>query len=122
MIFDPNCVKVVCNTAGYALYFSRAPIPWDRDHFTNDEHTPVDLSPYQHHLGIYAYTYASVQRYCAWPSTSLEQIERLEQLRVLAHGGTIYVAPAAVNIPKGVDNLTDLQHLEQLLCAGSKAT
>jgi 3-deoxy-manno-octulosonate cytidylyltransferase (CMP-KDO synthetase) len=74
---DPNLVKVVTDEQGIALYFSRAKIPYPRDHHFGD---------YKGHLGLYGYTMASLERYCALPPSPLEEIEKLEQLRILAHG------------------------------------
>ncbi len=106
--FNPNIVKVVLDKAGRALYFSRATIPWHRDGFAQS----TDLLPngYQplRHIGLYAYSNAFLQAYPRLEISPLEQIEALEQLRVLWHGFPIAVhvtdrAPAA-----GVDTPEDL--------------
>jgi 3-deoxy-manno-octulosonate cytidylyltransferase (CMP-KDO synthetase) len=82
---DPNLVKVVIGVDGRAVYFSRAAIPFRRDP-TTGPHTTYYL-----HLGIYAYRRRFLLEYAAWPPTVLEQTEKLEQLRVLDHGRSIYV-------------------------------
>lgn len=105
-IANPNIVKVVCDNAGYALYFSRSVIPFDRD--GRAQHA---LSVhYRRHIGIYAYRASFIQRYVAWPVSTLEQIESLEQLRVLWHGEAIHVDTALEIPPVGVDTPADLEH------------
>jgi len=86
---DPNLVKVVMGLDNRALYFSRAPIPWPR------EKNSTTNAPYYLHLGIYAYTWEFLKHYVAWKPSPLEQTERLEQLRALEHGRTIYVLKVA---------------------------
>lgn len=81
-IGDPNCVKVVFTKTGRALYFSRNPIPYDRDKVF-----PI----YYKHLGIYAYRKSFLDKYVKLPQTPLERVEKLEQLRVLEHGYPIQV-------------------------------
>ena len=81
---DPACVKVVCDAAGRALYFSRAPIPHRRD-AADDGLQNQRLM----HLGIYAYRREALLRFAALPPSPLEQCERLEQLRALEAGFTI---------------------------------
>ena len=90
--FNPNAVKVVTDKDGYALYFSRASIPWDRDRFANSLEQIGDY--YQRHIGIYAYRAGFIQRYVDWAPSVLEQVEALEQLRVLWYGEKIHVAQA----------------------------
>ncbi|HYD94060.1 MAG TPA: 3-deoxy-manno-octulosonate cytidylyltransferase [Noviherbaspirillum sp.] len=107
-IFNPNVVKVVLDNAGRALYFSRATIPWHRDGFAaSKEALPPGYVPLRH-IGLYAYSNAFLQAYPRLALSPLEQIEALEQLRVLWHGYPIAVhvtpeAPAA-----GVDTPEDL--------------
>jgi 3-deoxy-manno-octulosonate cytidylyltransferase (CMP-KDO synthetase) len=82
---DPNLVKVVIAADGHAVYFSRAPIPFHRDR-------PPGVKPaYYLHLGIYAYRREFLLRFASWPPTPLETTEKLEQLRALEHGRSIYV-------------------------------
>lgn len=105
---NPNMVKVVTNGAGMALYFSRAPIPWPRDHFqTKSPGLPEGLVP-QRHLGIYAYRVGELHDFVTWPQAPLETIECLEQLRFLWHGRNIHVAEACEAVPGGVDTEADL--------------
>ncbi len=112
-VFNPNAVKVVTDKEGYALYFSRAAIPWDRDQFAQDDkHSEF---PFQRHIGIYAYRAGFIQHYIEWPASPLEQIESLEQLRVLWHGEKIHVAIAKEIPPAGVDTPDDLEKVRQIL-------
>lgn len=118
-VFNPNAVKVVTDREGYALYFSRAPIPWDRDRFAASD--PVAGSReqigahYQRHIGIYAYRAGFIQRYVGWAPSALEQVEALEQLRVLWYGEKIHVAQALEAPPVGVDTQVDLDKVRALL-------
>ncbi|WP_457605841.1 3-deoxy-manno-octulosonate cytidylyltransferase [Nitratifractor sp.] len=96
---DPNLVKVVTDEAGWALYFSRAKIPYPRDHH---------FDRYKGHLGIYGYTMASLERYNALAHTELEEIEKLEQLRILAHGYRIAMVEVETE-SFGIDTPEDLQ-------------
>jgi 3-deoxy-manno-octulosonate cytidylyltransferase (CMP-KDO synthetase) len=100
----PDCVKVVCDDAGRALYFSRAPIPYLRD--ATD--AALRDARVRLHLGIYAYTRDALQAWVDLPVHPLEQIERLEQLRPLAAGLTIGVATAAPVAIGGIDTEADL--------------
>lgn len=94
---DPNVVKVVTDGAGRALYFSRAPIPWNRDAAgAADAHRGA-----RRHIGLYAYRTAALLRLAALPPTPLERLEQLEQLRALEHGMEIRVVDAAE--PPGAD-------------------
>ena len=112
-MFNPNVVKVVLDKEGRALYFSRAPIPWNRDSFSRSRETlPENHAPLRH-IGLYAYRNAFLQAYPGLPVSPLEQIESLEQLRVLWHGHPIAVhvtpsAPAA-----GVDTPEDLERVQR---------
>ncbi|MEH8018500.1 3-deoxy-manno-octulosonate cytidylyltransferase [Rheinheimera muenzenbergensis] len=105
-IANPNIVKVVSDKDGYALYFSRSVIPYDRDGITRN----ALAQHYRRHIGIYAYRAGFIQQYVSWPASTLEQIESLEQLRVLWHGEAIHV-DTALQIPAvGVDTPEDLEH------------
>lgn len=108
----PSIVKVVKTTQDEALYFSRAPVPWDRDGFANG----LNILPKQalRHLGLYAYRVALLQDFVTWPQGQLEQIESLEQLRVLENGHRIAIANAQVSLPAGVDTAEDLERLRAL--------
>lgn len=103
-IDNPSAVKVVVNQQGHALYFSRAPIPYNRDNAALD--TPQH---YLHHLGIYAYRVGFLKRYTQLPQSSIETIEKLEQLRILDNGHKIAVAVVDEKPPKGIDTEADLQ-------------
>jgi len=97
-VFDPNVVKVVFNLAGEALYFSRAPIPWDRRSFA----AGALLGEHYRHLGIYAYRAGFLSRYVTLEPAPLERCEALEQLRALHHGMPIRIEePAAAR--RGID-------------------
>jgi len=100
----PDCVKVVCDDAGRALYFSRASIPFLRDAVDG----AVRDKLVRQHLGIYAYSREALQRWVALPVHPLEQVERLEQLRPLAAGLAIGVANAAAVEFGGIDTEEDL--------------
>ena len=106
---NPNAVKVLTDKNGYALYFSRATIPYDRKRFLNNDIITEIGDYYLRHVGIYAYRAGFIKDYVRWPSSELEQIEALEQLRVLFQGEKIHVAVANSNVPvEGVDTAEDL--------------
>ena len=107
--FNPNAVKVVMDADGYALYFSRATIPWDRDRFAKSREEIGDSL--LRHIGIYAYRAGFIRRYVSWAPSPLEQIEMLEQLRVLWYGEKIHVAVAEVVPGTGVDTPEDLERV-----------
>ncbi|SHI14458.1 3-deoxy-manno-octulosonate cytidylyltransferase [Ferrimonas marina] len=112
---NPNAVKVVCDRHGHALYFSRAPIPYDRDQFAQTQ----GVSPGAwRHVGIYGYRAGFIRRYVAWPVSPLETIESLEQLRVLYQGEKIHVALAEQTPPAGVDTPEDLERVRRVLAQG----
>ncbi|MEN9533192.1 MAG: 3-deoxy-manno-octulosonate cytidylyltransferase [Pseudomonadota bacterium] len=113
--FNPNAVKVVTDKDGYALYFSRACIPWDRDRFAASDRDEQIGGHYQRHIGIYAYRAGFIQRYVDWAPSVLEQVEALEQLRVLWYGEKIHVAQALQAPPVGVDTQADLDKVRALL-------
>ncbi len=115
LLFDPNVVKVVTDHQGYALYFSRAPIPWNRDGFDRDEVGVPPGLPYWRHIGLYAFRAGFLRRFVAWEAAPLELAESLEQLRVLWYGGRIHVSLAAVEPGPGVDTEQDLLDVEALL-------
>lgn len=113
---NPNIVKAVADVTGRALYFSRAPVPYPRDHFAKE---PVNILPEnfpaQRHIGIYAYRVALLNRFVTWPQANLERIESLEQLRVLANGENIHIALACAEVPGGIDTQEDLDRIKALL-------
>ena len=114
-IFNPNAVKVVLNKAGYAIYFSRAPIPWERDAFAQSGRTPSGKMPYLRHIGLYAYTVDFLKRYCSWEPSPLESVESLEQLRILWHGEAVLVKIVEKTPDAGVDTREDLVRVTQVL-------
>jgi 3-deoxy-manno-octulosonate cytidylyltransferase (CMP-KDO synthetase) len=107
-IANPNAVKVVTDSDGRALYFSRATIPFDRD--------KAGFQGYRKHLGLYAYRTETLQRFASLKPSKLEQIERLEQLRLLENGIAIHVGEAQGDTI-GVDTEEDLQRVEAILQA-----
>jgi 3-deoxy-manno-octulosonate cytidylyltransferase (CMP-KDO synthetase) len=117
-LLDPNVVKVVMDDAGHALYFSRAPIPFAHAD-PDDEVRAGSLDPTRgtwfRHLGLYAYRAGFLRRLCRLPVCAIEQIEALEQLRVLYHGYRIAVAIAADPVEGGVDTPGDLARVRQRL-------
>jgi len=120
-IFDPNVVKVVVDGAGYALYFSRAPIPWHRDAYGRDGTGVTRAEAHWRHIGMYAYRASFLREYVQWPPCPPEQAEALEQLRALWHGRRIHVAEAVAATAAGVDTEADMARVEALLRAGSAA-
>jgi len=116
-LFDPNVVKVVRNHADCAMYFSRAPIPWARDGFAGSrEHLPPGVQ-FLRHIGIYAYRAGFLRRFAALARGRLEDIEALEQLRVLEAAQRIVVGLAPEAFPPGVDTEHDLARVEAFLAA-----
>lgn len=116
-IFNPNVVKLVRDLSGRAIYFSRAPIPWNRDQFaTQGQNTRLaDAGAWLRHIGLYAYRAGFLPRYSQWSATPLESVEALEQLRVLEHGERIRVLVAEQVPPAGVDTPDDLERIRTLL-------
>jgi len=110
--FNPNAVKVVMDAKGYALYFSRATIPWERERFAKSKEQVGDC--FLRHIGIYAYRAGFVRRYVTWEPSALEQIELLEQLRVLWYGEKIHVAVAKAIPSVGVDTPEDLARVRAI--------
>ena len=109
---DPNAVKVVTDLDGRALYFSRAPIPWHRDHGPSGE---LHHSAARRHLGLYAYRVSAVLQLASAAPTTLEEIEKLEQLRALAHGLEIRVANAVRRPGPDVNTADDLARAQAAL-------
>lgn len=114
--FDPNLVKVVCDAEGYALYFSRASIPWNREAFVDRSSlAPESYAGMRRHIGLYAYRVGFLRAYVDWQPSPLERVEALEQLRALWHGHRIHVGEAERAPPAGVDTADDLRRVEALL-------
>jgi len=105
-IANPNAVKVVSAADGRALYFSRSTIPFDRD--------KISFAGYRKHLGLYAYRKPALEQFAALTPSPLEQTERLEQLRLLENGISIYVGKAEGD-SIGVDTEDDLQRVDAIL-------
>ena len=111
---DAHIVKVVLDRQGYALYFSRAPIPYHRD-----VETIGTLGEALRHIGLYAYRAGFLKHYAELDASPLEAVEKLEQLRVLWHGMKIHVGIAAEMPGHGVDTREDLQRVEKMLTRDS---
>lgn len=114
---DPNAVKVVFDAAGRALYFSRAPIPWNRDAAPAGLSSQSQFEGAQRHIGIYAYRVRALRQLSAMLPGSLESLEKLEQLRALQAGMQIVVAVAPTPPPAGIDTPEDLGRVRALLTA-----
>lgn len=104
---NPNVVKVVTDKTGMALYFSRSSIPFNRDN--------SDGLTYKRHVGLYAYRVKTLHDFVDWPLSTLESIEKLEQLRFMDNGIKIHMAKSSENIPPGVDTEADLAEIKALL-------
>lgn len=118
-LFNPNAVKIVLDGQGYALYFSRAPMPWARDEFAHGrERLPANI-PFLRHIGIYAYRVNLLDDFVCWPPGILESVEKLEQLRALEQGVRIHVDTAVVDIPGGVDTAEDLELVRARFASGA---
>jgi 3-deoxy-manno-octulosonate cytidylyltransferase (CMP-KDO synthetase) len=116
--FNTNVVKVVFDHAGYALYFSRATIPWARDDFeVTRKELPLGLPLYRHY-GLYAYRVGFLRHYSKLAPAPLERFEALEQLRALWHGHRIAVLVAKGTPAPGVDTQEDLDRVRALYAAG----
>ncbi len=123
-LFNPNVVKVVTDRHGYALYFSRAPIPWARDAWSAalpltlpSSHLPPlpEGLPVYRHIGIYAYRAAFLKLWQSLAPAAIEQVEALEQLRALWHGYRIGVALTEHAPTAGVDTAEDLERVRRLM-------
>lgn len=113
---NPNVVKVVSSEAGYALYFSRAPIPWPRDAFQSKQPMPHALGALRH-IGLYAYRAGFLRTYASLAASPLERYEMLEQLRVLWHGYRISLGITPTAPAPGVDTPDDLARVRALFAA-----
>jgi len=105
---NPDLVKVVLDCNGNALYFSRAPIPWQRD-------PAEEYGGALRHIGLYAYRAGFLQHYNQLQPAPLEHIEKLEQLRILWHGMKIHVGIAAEMPGQGIDTEADLEIIARLM-------
>jgi len=115
--FDPNVVKLLTDSRGRALLFSRAPIPWSRDAFAlTRSKLPAQL-PALRHIGLYAYRVSYLHRFPLLARPAIEEHESLEQLRALYFGSAIAVVRLAGALPPGVDTVADLERVRSLLGA-----
>ncbi|MCW8899057.1 MAG: 3-deoxy-manno-octulosonate cytidylyltransferase [Gammaproteobacteria bacterium] len=110
-LFDPHAVKVVRDINDFALYFTRAAVPWSRDCFNEVPREMPKQQEYQRHIGLYGYRAGFIKQYLEWDSSDIEKTESLEQLRVLYHGEKIKVITAATPPGPGVDTLDDLNRV-----------
>ena len=114
--FNPNIVKVVCKANGEAMYFSRAPIPYARDHFAQDatrKTLPAGMSAFRH-IGLYAYRARFLRVYSRLPPSPLESIEALEQLRAMWNGFRIGVVISEHLPVPGVDTPEDAERMQEI--------
>lgn len=118
-VFNPNVVKLVTDARGFALYFSRAPVPWHRDSFGDRPGRLPEEGRWLRHIGVYGYRVAELARLASLPPTPAERAESLEQLRVLEHGGRIHVTVLDESPPPGVDTREDLDRVRRLLDEGA---
>jgi 3-deoxy-manno-octulosonate cytidylyltransferase (CMP-KDO synthetase) len=107
---NPNIVKVITDEQGYALYFSRAPVPWPRDAFAAGQSLPGDL-PALRHIGLYAYRASFLSAFGSLAPAPPERFEMLEQLRALWHGYRIAVAVTEDVPGAGIDTPEDLERV-----------
>jgi len=117
-LLDPNVVKVVTDAAGRALYFSRAPIPWNRDGAPAGLASQRDFGGARRHVGLYAYRVGALLRLAQLPVGELESREKLEQLRALEQGLVICVCDARERPGQDVNTPADLERAAALLAAG----
>jgi 3-deoxy-manno-octulosonate cytidylyltransferase (CMP-KDO synthetase) len=113
---DPACVKALRAPDGRALYFSRAPVPWPRDHAQGG--SPTAFEGAWRHIGIYAYRTSSLFKFASLPPSVLEVAERLEQLRALEHGMGIHLVALSEAPPAGVDTPLDLERVRAAVARG----
>jgi len=117
--FNPNVVKVVLDARGYAMYFSRATIPWARDAFARTRDTLPEGMPLYRHYGLYAYRVSFLRAYPTLAPSPLERIEALEQLRALWHGYRIAVEITQGTPAPGIDTPEDLARVRVLYGMGA---
>lgn len=113
-INNPHAVKVVFDKQGYALYFSRAAIP-----YSSSGAIPDAGALYYRHIGIYAYRVQVLNDFVSWPPAAIELAEKLEQLRALTEGEKIHVAVSNESMPAGIDTEADLEAVRQHLANNS---
>ena len=120
-LHNPNVVKIALDARGYALYFSRAAIPWARDELAAWPERLPDSDLLLRHAGIYAYRAELLKAFVRWPPGRLEQLEKLEQLRALEQGVRIHVERSVEMIPAGVDTRDDLDAVRAIVERGGAA-
>lgn len=113
-VFNSNIVKIVLDANGYALYFSRAPLPWYRDKYEQEKIDSQAQPQAVRHIGIYAYKVGLLNQFVTWPLAQIEKAEKLEQLRILYEGHKIHVDQALEDVPGGVDTEDDLTRIRAL--------
>lgn len=113
VLLNPNAVKVVFDRRGFALYFSRASIPWPRA--SEDSESLPKGAVWYRHLGVYAYRAGFLRRYATWDAAPAEALESLEQLRALYEGERIHVAQCIAPLPAGVDTPEDLEVVRRIV-------
>ena len=116
VLYNPNIAKVVMNKRNYALYFSRAPIPWERETFADRDNVEMKGHHYRH-VGIYAYRACFLQDYISWEPSQDEELESLEQLRMLWHGCRIHMHVTKLHVPPGVDNEKGLARVRKIFAS-----
>lgn len=122
LFFNPNIVKVVCDQRGEALYFSRAPIPWDRDAFADGSQALNPAVPALHHIGLYAYRAHFLKSFPTLSRGVLERVESLEQLRALEHGHKIVLHLTDRHPGAGVDTQADLDRVRHFLLSNKSCS
>ena len=117
-IFNKNITKVVVDKFDYALYFSKAPIPWERDTWSANVENVTNLSSplWSKHIGLYAYRKKFLMEYSALPVSPLEKVEKLEQLRIMENGFSIKVLETNLD-SIGVDSVADIEIIEKQLAS-----
>lgn len=115
-LFDPNVVKVVLDKNRHAMYFSRAPLPWHREAFSDNAKVLPDAEGlYYRHIGLYAYRAGFIKTYLTLAASPVEKAESLEQLRVLWHGEKIAMDIAKQSPGPGIDTEDDLQKVAAMI-------
>ncbi|MFL0806626.1 MAG: 3-deoxy-manno-octulosonate cytidylyltransferase [Oceanobacter sp.] len=114
-VFDPNVVKVVLDRQGFAMYFSRASIPWDRDAYRDQPGVKTTQMPVYRHIGMYGYRVSFLKEYTRMEPCALESTECLEQLRALWYGVKIHMAVIDQAPGHGVDTPEDVARVELAL-------
>lgn len=114
-VFDPNVVKVVLDRLGFAMYFSRASIPWDRDSYRDQPGVKTARMPVYRHIGMYGYRVSFLNEYSQMEPCALENTECLEQLRALWYGVRIHMAVIDQAPGHGVDTPDDVARVEKAI-------